>query len=119
MHVRAGTDTVTFQYPYGMGWTSQHVVLHEGPEEHSRSLLIAAGAWNALLHEEILVYDGSYWEKDHALWTDVQKANWEDVILKDKFKTDMQKDISGFFESEALYKSLAIPWKVCSIIMYR
>ena len=75
-------------------------------------MLVAAGGWNAQLHQEILVYNGNYWEKDHALWTDVQKADWSDIILKEKFKTEMQKDINGFFKSEDLYKSLAIPWKV-------
>ena len=95
-----------------MGWMTQHFLLHEGPEEHIRSLLVAAGGWNAQLHQEILVWTGNYWQKDHGLWTEVQKANWEDVILKEKFKSDMQKDINGFFESEDLYKSLAIPWKV-------
>ena len=95
-----------------MGYQVQHFVLHDGPEEPTRALLVAAGGWNAQLHQEILVWTGNWWEKDHGLWTEVQKANWADVILKEKFKTDMQKDINGFFESEDLYKSLAIPWKV-------
>ena len=91
----------------------QHYILHEGPEENSRALLVAAGGWNAQLHDEILVFNSGFWRKDHALWEEVQKANWEDVILKEKFKTDLKKDVYGFFDSEDLYKSLAIPWKVC------
>lgn len=51
------------------------------------------------------------------LWTEVQKAEWKDVILKDEFKRGLKKDIYGFFESEAIYKELAIPWKR-GIIMY-
>lgn len=100
------------QYPYGFGSIAQHYVVHDGPEDHTRSLLIAAGAWNAQLHDEILVYNSGFWQKDHALWVEVQKANWADVILKEQFKANLQKDIYGFFESEKLYKSLAIPWKV-------
>lgn len=34
------------------------------------------------------------------------------MILKDRFKKDLQKDIYGFFDSEPIYKELAIPWKV-------
>ena len=95
-----------------MGARTQQYIVHDGPEEHARALLLASGAWHAQLHEEILVFNSGYWQKDHALWTEVQKANWADVILEEKFKTGLQKDIYGFFDSEDLYKSLAIPWKV-------
>ena len=74
--------------------------------------MLAAGAWDTQLHEEVLVFNSGFWQKDHSLWLDIQKANWADVILKDKFKTAIQKDVNGFFKSENLYKSLAIPWKV-------
>ncbi|KAI0353456.1 P-loop containing nucleoside triphosphate hydrolase protein [Trametes cingulata] len=105
------------KYPFGFGQMTHHFLLHKGPEEPARSLLLAAGAWYDQLHEEILVFDGGFWGKSHSLWSEVQKANWEDVILKDEFKNALKKDIYGFFDSEALYKSLAIPWKR-GLIMY-
>ncbi len=100
------------QYPAGFGTTTHHYVLHKGPEEPARLLLLAAGAWQDQLHQEILVFDNGFWNKSNSLWTEVQKANWADVILKEEFKTTLKKDIYGFFDSEDLYKSLAIPWKV-------
>ncbi|KAI0723095.1 P-loop containing nucleoside triphosphate hydrolase protein [Earliella scabrosa] len=105
------------EYPSGFGTMVQHFLVHEGPEENARSLILAAGVWGAQLHDEILVYNSGYWQKDHGLWLEVQKANWKDVILKEEFKTNLQKDIYGFFDSEELYKSLAIPWKR-GLIMY-
>lgn len=87
-------------------------LLHEGPEDHSRALLTAAGIWTNDLHDEIYVFDSGYWSKDHKLWLEVQKADWGDVILKDDFKKRLQKDVFGFFDSETLYKNLSIPWKV-------
>ena len=42
---------------------------------------------------------------------EVQKANWDDVILEESFKKALQKDVYSFFGSESLYKSLGIPWK--------
>ncbi|EMD40855.1 hypothetical protein CERSUDRAFT_111434 [Gelatoporia subvermispora B] len=105
------------RYPYGFGEMVQHYIVHDGPEEHIRALLLASGTWHNQLHGEILVFNQGYWNKDHNLWTEVQKANWDDVILKEKFKADLRKDIGGFFESEQLYKSLAIPWKR-GLIMY-
>ena len=51
------------------------------------------------------------------MWVDLQTANWADVILKEKFKTALKKDVYGFFDSEDLYKSLAIPWKVAHLFV--
>ncbi|GBE80036.1 hypothetical protein SCP_0212380 [Sparassis crispa] len=99
------------RYPQGISEIVQHYVLHEGPEEHSRALLVAAGAWQNQLHDEILVFNQGLWRKNHELWMEVQKANWGDVILKESFKTALQKDVRGFFDSEELYKSLSVPWK--------
>lgn len=77
------------------------------------------------------MFNQGFWRKDHALWEDVQSADWKDVILKDgtwparlpsaltntfsaEFKTNLKKDVYGFFKSEPIYKELAIPWKVPS-----
>lgn len=86
-----------------------------GPEEVSRLYLLAAGAWADSLHNEIWVFNQGFWRKDYGLWLEVQKADWKDVILKDEFKKALQKDVYGFFASEAVYKELAIPWKVCRL----
>ncbi|KAF9569095.1 P-loop containing nucleoside triphosphate hydrolase protein [Agrocybe pediades] len=104
-------------YPAGFGKQSQYFVLHEGPEEASRLYLLAAGAYADGMHEEIWVFEQGFWRKSHGLWLEVQKASWDDVILKDAFKKALQKDVYGFFASEALYKELAIPWKR-GLIMY-
>ncbi|RPD66739.1 P-loop containing nucleoside triphosphate hydrolase protein [Lentinus tigrinus ALCF2SS1-7] len=99
------------KYPFGFGQQIQHYIIHNGPEEPARALLVAAGGWNAQLHNEILVFNSGFWQKDHRLWTEIQKANWADVILNEDFKANLKKDIYGFFDSEKLYKSLSIPWK--------
>ncbi|KZT72531.1 P-loop containing nucleoside triphosphate hydrolase protein [Daedalea quercina L-15889] len=101
----------TIRYPVGLGQSIQSFLVHAGPEEHARALILAAGTWGNQLHQEIYVFNQGFWRKDHNLWTEVQKANWNDVILKEDFKDKLRKDINGFFESETLYKSLAIPWK--------
>ncbi|KAF8969457.1 P-loop containing nucleoside triphosphate hydrolase protein [Flammula alnicola] len=104
-------------YPAGFGTMTQFFILHEGPEEVSRLFLLSAGAWADSLHDEIWVFNQGFWQKNHGLWTEVQKADWKDVILKEEFKKALQKDVYGFFASEAIYKELAIPWKR-GLIMY-
>ncbi|KAF8195709.1 P-loop containing nucleoside triphosphate hydrolase protein [Mycena galopus ATCC 62051] len=80
------------------------------PTNPGRELLLNFGLWMYSLHEEIWVYNPG-WTKDHALWESIQSADWKDVILDEGFKKDLQKDVYGFFKSEAVYKELAIPWK--------
>ncbi|CCL99408.1 uncharacterized protein FIBRA_01426 [Fibroporia radiculosa] len=104
------------QYPRYITEVQQHYLLFEGPEKRSHELLLAAAAWKNQLHEEILVYNRT-WSKDHALWEEVQKANWDDIILKPKFKKSMKKDVFGFFQSEKLFQSLSIPWKRGMILL--
>ncbi|KAJ7490432.1 P-loop containing nucleoside triphosphate hydrolase protein [Mycena galericulata] len=101
----------TLTWVLGFSITTMHFILHEGPETPTRALVLASGLYDQSLHEEIWVFNQGYWAKDHSLWEDVQTADWKDVILKDEFKTNLKKDIYGFFKSEAIYKELAIPWK--------
>lgn len=49
--------------------------------------------------------------QDAALWVEVQKANWDDVILKQQFKDQIQSDVNGFYSQGKIYKDLGIPWK--------
>ena len=113
-----------FKWTAGFNKVSQLFLLHEGTEDPSRRLLLAAGIWKEELHNEIWVFNQGFWQKSSSLWNEVQKADWGDVILKDAFKRDLQKDVNGFFSSEAIYKELAIPWKVrpqlicCVVVSY-
>ena len=104
------------QYQYGFGEASSQFLLYEGSSEQpARALIAKAGTHNSDLHEEIYVFDSGFWFKDHSLWVETQKASWDDIILKEEFKTSLQKDVFGFFDSEELYKNLGIPWKVRAV----
>jgi hypothetical protein len=97
----------------GLSQVAYQFLVHEGTSEQpSKDLLIAAGAWANSLHNEIWVFNQGFWNKDPGLWEEVQKANWNDVILDENFKTTLQKDVFGFFSSERVYLELQIPWKV-------
>ena len=95
-----------------MGYKTQHFIVHDGPDENSRKLLLEAGVYQNKLHDEIWVFNQGFWSKDPGLWKEIQKADWKDVILKDVFKKALQKDVYGFFSSEDVYRELSIPWKV-------
>lgn len=89
----------------------QQFLVHKGPEANVHALIVAAGGFAQELHNEIWVYEDAYWHKDSNLWVEVQKANWDDVILKQEFKNQIQNDVNGFYQQEKVYKELGIPWK--------
>lgn len=78
---------------------------------HTDELLLAAGEWSTELHEEVYVFDESFWAKSKPLWKSVQGASWDDVILNQEMKSNLIEDVQGFFDNRELYKSLSVPWK--------
>lgn len=88
----------------------------DGVDEQSHcakadALITAAGKWTAQLHDEVYVFDQSYWAKDKSLWAAVQASTWDDVILDPAMKANIIKDVEGFFDSRAIYEQYNVPWK--------
>lgn len=107
------------EYPEFMRTVKIFFILHQrGNQEASKGkpaptdeLLLAVGGWTAELHEEIYVFDDSYWAKSKELWTSVQGTTWNEVILNPEMKASLISDVQGFFDNRQLYKKLAVPWK--------
>ena len=80
-------------------------------------LIAAAASWTQELHDEVLVFDQGYWQKNKELWQNVQKASWDDVILKKARKEAIIEEVMGFFSAEEKYKEFNVPWKVFRSIL--
>jgi transitional endoplasmic reticulum ATPase len=82
-----------------------------GPSHITDKLIFAVGMWQTNgLNQTVLVYDG-YWQRSKDLWLEVQKANWDKVILDEKMKNDLTSVVGNFFDSEDVYEDLGVPWK--------
>ena len=86
-------------------------VSEEEPHAAADELLMAIGAWSAVIHDEIYVFDDGNWSKSGDLWKSVQGSSWEEVILNPEMKANLIQDVQGFFDNKQLYKKLAVPWK--------
>ncbi|KAF2430501.1 proteasome-activating nucleotidase [Tothia fuscella] len=75
------------------------------------ALLLSVGKWSSIPHEEIYVFDQTYWQKSAELWSSIKGSSWDDVILEPKMKQSLIEDVQGFFESRQLYQQFAVPWK--------
>ena len=100
--------------------TLQYVLFPPDDDENVMSnskaasaLLLAAGATQFFPFKKgIYIFDNGYWTKSVALYEQVLKASWDDVILDDKMKKEMTGTVVRFFDSESYYHELGVPWKV-------
>jgi transitional endoplasmic reticulum ATPase len=81
-------------------------------QKKTDELLAAASTWAQELHDEVLVFDQGFWQKNKELWQNIQKSNWDDVILEKGKKEAIIEDVVGFFNAEEKYQEFGVPWKV-------
>jgi hypothetical protein len=86
--------------------------LTELAQKKTDELITAAGNWGQELHDEVLVFDQGFWQKNKELWQNVQKSSWDDVILDKEKKEALTGDILGFFDAQKKYEEFGVPWKV-------
>lgn len=77
----------------------------------AEALMLEAGKWGAILHDEVWVFDRGFWQKNRELWESIRNASWDNVILEEKMKKDIIDDHLSFFNSRETYKKLKVPWK--------
>ncbi|KAM3074194.1 hypothetical protein ACMFMG_002984 [Clarireedia jacksonii] len=83
----------------------------EDAQKKTDDLIVAATKWSLELHDEVLVFDGGWWQPNKELWDNVQKSRWEDVILEEEKKKALIGDVTGFFDGEDKYNEFGVPWK--------
>jgi transitional endoplasmic reticulum ATPase len=105
-------------YIIAMGYTQLQYILKEPAEGETvmsgngvtDKLIASIGVWQKPDDKYVYVYDG-YWQASSSLYKEVQKANWDDVILNEEMKKTITGLMHKFFDSEDIYKDLGVPWK--------
>lgn len=130
--VRAGqtgslAENVTFA-KYRYQWASEAYILytvrnvqyvlkeiHKGETQLSHSsatdaLIAAAGSWQTADQKVVWVYDNG-WRRSKELFSQVEKAEWKNVILDSDMKKTLTDVSTKFFDSKDVYEDLGVPWK--------
>lgn len=90
----------------------------DGRPKAVSNLITAATQYAGSLREEVLVFNGSMWNKDEKLWQSVQESFWNDVILDGSPKKSLVTELESFFDSRDDYRYFPVPWKVCKISLF-
>ena len=67
--------------------------------------------WSCEVRAEILVYQDGYFEKDKQLFDSIKNATFDNLVLPESLKQQIQNDFQQFFDSRELYEQYRIPWK--------
>ncbi len=93
------------------GYTWRHHWIIAQTRELAEALISEVCARALEVREEVLVFQDGYWEKDEQLFKAIAVASFDDLILQDSLKEEIQSDLVNFFESRELYERYRIPWK--------
>ena len=68
-------------------------------------------AWSAEVRGEILVFEGGGWRKSKGLFRSIREASFENLILPEPLRSEVERDLPHFFASRETYERHGVPWK--------
>ena len=77
----------------------------------AEDFLDAVCEWSVDVHGEILVYQDGFFEKDKDLFDSIKGASFDNLVMPDSLKQEIQTDFAQFFNSRADYERHGIPWR--------
>ena len=77
----------------------------------AEDFLEAVCEWSSEVHGEILVYQDGFFDKDKELFDAIKSATFDNLILRDSLKHEIQNDFAQFFNSRETYERFGIPWR--------
>lgn len=77
----------------------------------AQDFLRAVCEFSCEVHGEILVFHDGYFQKDKELFDSIKSATFDNLILPDSLKNQVQNDFRQFFDSREIYERYGIPWK--------
>lgn len=83
-----------------------------GPSEDvCRDFLRTVCVWSTKLRREVLVFSGSCWHKNRAIYDAIAGTSFDDLILPASLKQEIRDDFRRFMGARASYERHGIPWK--------
>ena len=67
--------------------------------------------WSCEVRGEILVFQDGYFQKNKELFDSIKSATFDNLILRDALKQQLQSDFAQFFNSRETYERYGIPWR--------
>ena len=103
-------DVLVMHFTEGGCWT-RHYWIVAGDREEAEGFLRAVCGWCTEVRAEILVFDDGYWQKNEKLFGAIKAATFDNLILPDGLRREIESDLAHFFASRETYDRYGVPWK--------
>jgi len=77
----------------------------------------AVCVWSCEVRGEILVFQEGVFQKDRELFQAIKAATFDNLVLSDPLKSQLQNDFAQFFRSRETYERYGIPWRRGSLFI--
>lgn len=92
------------------GYTTYRAILAEN-KTIAEEFFSAVCDWATEVRDEILVFEDDYWGKNKELFQSIKNCTFENLILPQSLKQQLQDDFKQFFDSQEVYEKYGVPWK--------
>jgi hypothetical protein len=97
---------------WNSGWHDQRYLwIIADDEAGAEAFFSAVSAWNAEVRDEVLIFEGGYWQKSDTLFQAIRTATFENLVLAGSLGKDLRDDLSRFFTTKETYDRYNVPWK--------
>ena len=103
-------DVLFMHYTEGGCWM-RHFWIVSDECETAEGFFRAVCDWCAEVRGEILVFEDGYWEKSAELFESIKSARFDNLVLPEALRTEIERELPGFFAARELYESYGVPWK--------
>ena len=102
-------EVVLITWAEGCFYPRHHWIIAD-EKKIAEDFVNAVCSWSCEVRGEILVYQYGF-EKDQELFDAIKSATFDNLILPETLKQQIQDDFQRFFDSQEVYERYGIPWK--------
>jgi len=92
-------------------YRSRHHWIVAETKKLAKAFFAAVCEWSSEVRGEVLVFQDGEWSKNKDLFNAIKSATFENLILRNTLKQEIQSDFAQFFRARKVYERYGIPWK--------
>jgi AAA+ superfamily predicted ATPase len=92
-------------------YPSRHHWIVADSKELAEAFFAEVCEWSSEVRCEVLVFQDGEWTKNKQLFDAIKSATFDNLVLRDTLKQEIQNDFTQFFLSRDIYERYRIPWK--------
>jgi AAA+ superfamily predicted ATPase len=92
-------------------YPSRHHWIVADTKELAETFFAEVCEWSSEVRGEVLVFQDGEWAKNKDLFDAIKTASFDNLILHDRMKQEIQNDFAQFFGAREVYERYRIPWK--------